>query len=251
MRGLIMNRSILAFACIFSVFLVAVISLSCSNKSHTTQAQENVGGPASLHVPLRPQIADKLCWAACTEMVSMYYDSITHGVAPVISQCMEAEITLDSNPKYNCDTINASNIPNYGANPFDRYHTDTTCFGYKATLYFCHDCSAMQWDTLCQYIRNKTPVCFGWSYQGITIKAIDSNGAHFMVAEGVPRSSYISHGWISVQDPWPKGKGLHRVMAYSEFANQFPPSIASSNTCVFSAHYGDYYVSYYPGQPQQ
>jgi hypothetical protein len=180
----------------------------------------------------------------------MYYNSLTGGAAPVISQCMEVQIAGDSIALFDCDTITANNIPNFGGTPFEMYNTFSSCWGYTPAEYFCHDCSAMSWDTLSSYIRNKTPVMFGWYYQGITIKQVASQGAHYMVAEGTPRSSYISHGWISVKDPWPVGQGKHRVMAYSEFANQFPPSIAGSKTNVFSEHYGDWYVSQYPGQKQ-
>jgi hypothetical protein len=243
-----MNRFHLAFTSILCLFLVAGVVLT----SLGTASDQNEDGPPSLGVPLRSQMASELCWAACTEMVSMYYNSLTGGAAPVITQCMEVQIAGDSIPLISCDTITANNIPNFPLTPFAMYHTYKSCWGYTPTQYSCHDCvgAAMSWDTLSSYIRNGTPVVFGWSYQGITIKAIDSVGAHYMVAEGTPRSSYISHGWISVKDPWPVGKGLHRVMAYSEYANQFPPSIAGNKRKVFSEHYNDWYVSQYPGQKQ-
>ena len=112
-----------------------------------------------------------------------------------------------------------------------------------------HSIAELPFDSLKWIIAHKSPVIFEWGWEGITIATIDSGSTHYMVAEGIPHSSYINDpGWVSVNDPWPIGMGKHRIMAYSEYANHIPTSSPGSNTIVFNAHGVDYFGFQHSGK---
>lgn len=214
----------------------------------------------SLHIPLIPQIADELCWAAITEMVSTYYHQYINTNAPIITQC-ELFDSCFASPAFgscniDCNSFDTSNIPsicNRDATPFPKIPNTQSCFGYSDTYNKDSNGFAcpLKWSQLDSFLRKvQMPVIFEWGWEGITIMDTGNMNTHYLVAEGAPHSSYIpSHGWVSINDPWPVGKGRHSIIAYSLYINNIPaPTDSSVHTSVYNSHGVDYIDIQYTGQ---
>ncbi len=244
------------FICLVFVTASFIFFTSSGCKKNEVAEKQQV---ASLHVPFIPQIASELCWAACTQMVSTYYNQKINHLAPALSQCDVVKLKFNDsiNYQFDCDTLQPANFPadyNVSGAPFPVEAATGTCMGYTPTFYVEPiGKNIMPQDTIVKYIGMGMPIIFGWGWQGITIASVSDSNSHYMVAEGVPKSSYISdHIWISVNDPWPVGRGKHRIMAYSEFSNRIPTSIPpseyGSDQYVFSSHTNDWFLVSYPGK---
>ena len=214
-----------------------------------------INPPGSLHVPMIPQRGFEWCWAACTEMVTTYYHDQIDPNAPVIRQCDLANLVLFGNLKCPVMVGEVPDSMDQPTVPFPNVR-DTNCEGYTFSQTFgsvnsnvMNSIAELPFDSLKWVIVHKSPVIFEWGWEGITIATIDSGSTHYMVAEGIPHSSYINDpGWVSVNDPWPVGMGKHRIMAYSEYANHIPTSSPGSNTIVFNAHGVDYFDFQHSGK---
>ena len=245
-----MNHATRFSAFAFLSFFLCFELTGCNKTSQSPDAASAV--PATLHVPFVPQIGYNWCWAACTEMVSRYYHEKIDTNAPPIFQCAYANAVNAGMgyPSLDCDTLRPGNVPDLfdqTATPFSNVG-DSNCEGYLIN-YTAGSNSPLSWDSLKMFIAEKQPVIFTWEWQGITFRTIDSMESHYMVAEGIPHSSYIRDpGWVSVHDPWPAGIGKHRVMAYSEYANHIPTSSPGSNTVVYCMHGIDYFNVRYQGK---
>lgn len=213
----------------------------------TSQIPAPVKLPSSLHVPLVAQTGENWCWAACTEMVSRYYNTATHGTAPILYQC-QIVASRFTDTTFSCDSVRVGHVPAYfdilGA-PFPGDSNDQ-CFGYTRSYTPPHGLglpSALNVDSLESQIASGRPVIFEWSWSDLFSDSQDSLGAHWMVAEGIPYSSYIqSHAWVSILDPDPPGKGRHRIISYAEYANDKALTIPGSSVdYVFNAHGQDCY----------
>ena len=242
-----MKQTIPMKAVLGCLFLLQIFAISSCKKNEPAAAQA-IDSASSLHVPFIPQRGDNWCWAACTEMVTAYYnDKIDHN-APRINQCELANLVLGANLQ--CPII-PGEVPAQWDQPTTPFPNvgDSNCEGYSFSQTYGAKTSInpnfiaeLPWDSLKWVISHGSPVIFEWHWEGITIATIDSNDTHYMVAEGIPHSSYINDpGWVSVNDPWPIGTGKHRIMTYSEYANHIPTSSPGSNTIVFNAHGVDYF----------
>jgi hypothetical protein len=251
-----MNRTIRKAGFVFCIFSLFVLATSGCKKAESPAAlAPAVNSTSSLHVPFIPQRADEWCWAACTEMVSKYYHDKINSKAPVLLQCDLANILFHGNLK--CPVM-IGEVPASMDNPTVPFPplADTSCEGYtfnqtygSRSSFVENSIAELPWDSLQSVIAHGSPVIFEWGWEGVTIATIDSNSTHYMVAEGIPHSSYINNpGWISVNDPWPTGVGKHSIMTYSEYANHIPTSSPGSKTIVFNAHGVDYYQFTYQGK---
>lgn len=181
--------------------------------------------PKVLHVPLVGQVMSQWCWAATTEMVTAYYHKLDPG-NPLVTQC---DLVKRINPsiEIDCDDLSENdsmaNEPGY---PF----ANVKAYSFSDWL----GVGTIPYDTLAAEFAAGRPVIFQWSNFGLTPgKKSDVTlmsgtdypiGAHFLVADGLPRSDYSDSLWVSVNDPLPLGEGSHKVMAYSAFAGCVPSS---------------------------
>ena len=210
--------------------------------------------PSSLPVPLIPQIADELCWAACTEMVSTYLNGIDPN-APALTQCQLFDSSGFGDCNINCNTIDTSMFPtacNKQSTPFPNLGNNL-CFGYtKSTTtwdsnFIFHPFTWRVLDSMLTQV--KMPIIFSWQWEGITIRTLNQSNWHYIVAIGAPHTRYSNRGWVSINDPWPVGKGRHSIIAYSEYANNIPaPTDSNVHTSVYFVHGMDYYDFKYVGK---
>lgn len=243
-----MNHTIDKLLYCLSTFLFITAALSGCGKidPQPAAAQTPVKTPPnSLHVPFIAQIGDEWCWAACTEMVSKYYHQKIDPHAPVIGQC-ELVNMVSGADKIKCPA-KVGEIPIDFDQPGTPFPTlgDTNCKGYHTVSTFNPNSSSapLSAEQLMSQIASGLPVIFEWNWGGMTIDSSNQNGSHFMVAEGIPHSSYItSHIWISVHDPLPAGRGRHRIISYAEYANDKPMTLPGvPPEFIFCSHASDYY----------
>jgi hypothetical protein len=252
--GIAMHNNFGKLRIVFFLIPISGFLLSCSGKSDQKPVSvvDSNQVPSSLHVPLIPQIGNTWCWAAVTEMITTYYHNAIDTNAPVIRQCDLCKLSAADSCNFNCDTLKAGNVPYscdqfFGA-PFPSTPIDSiSCLGYIKSMTTGPDMREkgkeilLSQEHLVEQIRHRIPVIFTWFWSGLTTDATEQD-SHFLVAEGIPHSSYItSHIWVSVHDPWPVGRGGHRIISYPEYANMKPTSIMSSLSYVFTSHGQDFY----------
>jgi hypothetical protein len=165
------------------------------------------------------------CWAAVTEMVMAYYHNLDPGNA-LMTQC---DLVKQINPQVNIDCDGQWKSDSLADNPGNPF-ANVTSYSVSEWL----GALPIPYDTLAAEIAAGRPVIFQWSNYGITpgkksvITQISGTdypiGAHFLIADGLPRSDYSDSLWVSVNDPLPVGEGSHKVMAYSAFAGCVPSS---------------------------
>lgn len=241
-----MNRSFRKAGYIFCAFLLFTAGISgCKKTDPPPQAivPAAPAAPASLHVPFIPQIGDEWCWAACTEMVSTYYHDKINPQAPVIRQC--EIVNLTSVNKMDCPGT-PGKIPTYWDQPGTPFPPlgDTSCKGYKtiSTTITSPAGAPLSREELISQIAAGLPVIFEWNWGGLTVDSSKQSGSHFMVAEGIPHSSYIDNVWISVHDPLPTGRGRHRIISYYEYENKKPMTLPGvPPEFIFCGHGSDYH----------
>ncbi len=169
--------------------------------------------PATLGVPLVPQIGTCWCWAACSEMVSRYYNSV-NPANPILTQCQAVQMAVDS-------TMPCPQTPPVPAQwdqngiPFTEPNDGYTWKSYTGTIRVN---GAIPYDSLAAEFAAGRPVIFQWQWVGISVADSTKNGLHFLVAEGIPKERF-GWQWVSVNDPMPYTMGHHRVMSYYSFAN--------------------------------
>jgi hypothetical protein len=216
----------------------------------------NVG---SLHVPFTPQVASNWCWAATTTMILQYESRTNPKVAP-LTQCQYVQQFCRSSDAHVSELWRLDSLPlsksalsyfDGSGNPFIApmgHDYKQTRKGIPLTY------SQLQ----AEFLAGR-PVIFGWQWQGLTQKTKDQDGAHFLLAEGTPFSSYFNgdNGWVSIHDPMPVGRGRHRIIRYSEYANKrlFVNIDHTKNVndrhyyqYAFNRHYYDMYGITYTGK---
>ena len=201
-------------------FAFVFLALFLLSGSMVFKKQAAVG---TLGVPLIGQGMNEWCWAACTEMVSLYYHNKDQR-SNIIKQCVLVKdaYSLDSLP---CDgSHRAVEGDDKQGQPFQQ---DTT--------YNFNDWEGelpLPYAALDSEISAGRPVIFQWGFFGVTyakhlvIGKKDYNlGGHWLVAEGCPVSAHSDSLWVAINDPLPVGEGRHQVMSYSAFAGCIPSPV--------------------------
>jgi hypothetical protein len=177
-------------------------------------------------------------------MVTKYYQEKINPQAPWIRQCQLVNIV--QNAKVDCPGI-PGKIPSDWDQDGDPFPTlgDSNCMGYHAVQTYNPNSSSVPLtpQVLAAQIAAGLPVVFDWLWIGLTVDSSNQSGNHWIVAEGIPHSSYINtHMWVSVNDPLPAGRGRHRIISYPEYANQKPMTLPGyPPEFSFSTHGVDYY----------
>lgn len=198
--------------------------------------------PETLHVPLVGQVMSQWCWAATTEMVSGYY----HNLDPANHLITQCDLVKRTYPQADLDCKDFSAVDSMAdvpGNPFSNVKA------YSVSEWM--GAGTIPYDTLAAEFAAGRPVIFQWSNYGLTPgKKSDVTimsgtdypiGAHFLVADGLPRSDYSDSLWVSVNDPLPLGEGQHKVMAYSAFAGCMPSSHQTDRSAYMltTVYYGN------------
>jgi|SRR5712671_1417861 len=171
----------------WSLFLLLALLLAPLGQSAEPHSRAG-----TLNVPLKSQMTEMWCWAACAEMVCGYF-----GVS--ITQCGQANASFG---RRDCCASTPPEECVYGGWPdFHRY-------GIVAKR--TNDV-ALRWNELRdEIVANKRPVIFTWHWIG--------TGGHMMVACGIEEREGVR--WVYVRDPWePRPPRFFRRVTYDEFVS--------------------------------
>lgn len=245
-----MSRSLEKAGYVLLLFFITVLGLS---GFMTPQQPPNVN---SLHVPFTPQYASQWCWAATTSMVLQYEAKSNTNVVPLSqSQYVKAVCLLwnySVSDLWMLDTLpltdSGLSLFNFDGNPF--YDSVGHNFIQTAATESRQSQDPLTFEQLQAEFVAGRPVIFGWGIWGLTDSTNAFSGAHFLVAEGTPHSSYYNgrHGWVSIHDPEPVGRGCHSIMMYFEYANKRPMYDPDFMWYSYNLHYYDIYNITYTGK---
>jgi hypothetical protein len=210
----------------------------------------------SLHVPFTPQIASNWCWVATTTMILQYESRTNANIVP-LTQCQYVKAYYKSQNAYvdklwMLDSLPLSDSALYYFNGPGNPFIDSVGHDYTQTNLLLktqkngntiQDGVPLTYSQLQAECIAGRPVIFGWQWQGLTQATKENNGAHFLLVEGTPYSSYFNgeNGWVSIHDPLPVGRGRHRIIRYSEYANKRLMEDLDNIMYAYNRHYYDTY----------